>query len=65
MFGQCPQNKLRMKKRPLVLLKVTVSAIFLGGREYSNLFIFNGGTLFLWMKWDLCKSQVCIREEMK
>ena len=65
MFDQCPQNEFRLKKRPSIVLKVTLSAIFLGGKKYSNLLIVNGRTLFLGMKWDLCKSQVCTREEMK
>lgn len=62
MFDQCPQNRFRMKKRSSVLHKVTLNAICLGGRKYSTLFIVNGRTLFLWMKWNLCKSQVWMRE---
>lgn len=62
MFDQCPQNRFRMKKRSSVLRKIIYKCyIFLGGRKYSSLFIVNGRTLFLWMKWDLCKSQVWMR----
>lgn len=62
MFDQCPQNRFRMKKI-ISPMQCHIKCYSLTRKEnISSLFIVNGRTLFLWMKWDLCKFQAWMRK---